>query len=552
LPSWWSEAGSAGWNTGVWLGTGPPWVLAGHAIGGWSLEEPGRAPQGLPFPGVAAMHTPLVWYDSVSVSLGEGAAWRGFGGTLATAVGNGSRPSAPGGHAVVDLRSGQFEFDENALSIERGDSSTWFRGEAVSGSRGKVESLDLLGRHLWGVSGGVQKRRHRLEGCFAQRGASATLVAGEEQAAGDESGALRYGYRSGAFEAAFTAERGHDHHQGLIDGIPSRRDASEVRAAAEAKHATDQQDWGVRLEWRRAHVARTEFEPPSEVFDQRASSVWGAARYERPIGEGRVLVELGAGHHSAFGGLDFAPAVSYRFHARSLAARIGFERVLDPVWSDLDPETEPFLQRTWAGVFEVDAGEREARRARATFLFGRTYDRAVVRRLPLEELWLRLGILRDAGPYDFALLSLSGRWEMGRASLGADGFALAHDPSTIEPCVDPGYGLRSWLAWRHSAFQGDLGISLRVDLEAVGGRESQGGMPGLCGDLETLPPRALPGYLTAGAGATLTLADAVVTVRVRNLEDRPREQTWIDCSTFSEALGPGREWRFAVTVRLSN
>ena len=141
---------------------------------------------------------------------------------------------------------------------------------------------------------------------------------------------------------------------------------------------------------------------------------------------------------------------------------------------------------------------------------------------------------------------------MGRTSLGADGFALARDLSVVEPRVDPGYGIRSWLAWRHSAFQGDLRFTLRADLEAVGGRESQGGILGLCGDPESLPPRALPGYLTAGATGIFTLADAVVTVRVRNLEDRPREQTWIDCSTFSEALGPGREWRFAVTVRLSN
>jgi len=114
--------------------------------------------------------------------------------------------------------------------------------------------------------------------------------------------------------------------------------------------------------------------------------VWGAGRFERPVGEGRVLLELGAGRHAALGGLDYAPAFSYRFHARSLGARIGFERLLDPVWSDLEPETGPFVQRTWAGVIEVDAGEHRARQVRVTFLFGRTRDRAVVWRLPLEDL----------------------------------------------------------------------------------------------------------------------------------------------------------------------
>ena len=83
LPAWWGEPGRPGWTPGADLGTCFPWALAGHVIGAWGTSEPERAPQGMPFPGVLGMQTPLTWFDTLTVAEDREASWDGFRAALA-------------------------------------------------------------------------------------------------------------------------------------------------------------------------------------------------------------------------------------------------------------------------------------------------------------------------------------------------------------------------------------------------------------------------------------------------------------------------------------
>ena len=501
------------------------------------------------------MQTPLVWYDSLEVQLAEGGAWLGYGAALGRAIGNGDPEFRRGAHTVIDLRSGDFGFDDNSVSIQRGDTLRWLRLEAASGSRGLVDPLDQMGRHLWGASTGWRRGRHSITADYAQRAESARLFSEEEQASKGESGSIAWRYDAGAWGLGVTARRGHDRLEGLGVLLPSVRAAQRTRLEAVATLARERSLWAFRGAWSSERVSR--FSPEDFLaapdFVARSQTAWAALGYERSVGEeGRLGFDLGAGRHGYLDRFDAAPAAFYRFRAGPFAARLAAERVLAPVWTDLAAGEEPFLQSTWAGAIEVASGARGARHVAASFLVGRTRDRALVARLPLEELWLRAGIARDPVDYDFALLQAEAEGALGRLLLGGSGFVLGRGASSAEALVDPPVGFRGWAGWRGALFHGDLGVFLRAEVEAVGPRESPAGVSELCGDPEDYPVRTLDGYATLGATAAFTLLRATVTIRARNLEDVRREEPWIDCSTGSEALGPGRELRFALTMRLAN
>lgn len=533
-----------------WLGLGWPWTIAGHTVGAWSLTEPARAPAEVPPPGVISMQTALVWYDSVTVGMDTDAAWRGYGAALASATGE-SQPT-PKSHTIVDLRDGDFGFDDNALSIVRADSLRWLGGEAVAGSRRELGPLVLSGWHQWGAGGGITRGRHSLEVTFRQRASSAALTDLEEQATNGRSGSASYRYRAPRFEFGLRGERGIDRHESLGALIPSVRDGGQSGVIGEMFLGDADARLGGRVEWRRTRVERRTLDT-DENFALIGNTLWGSGRAERRFGDGHLVLDVGAGRHGPLDRYDWAPGLSYRFHAGPLGARIGAERLLAPVWSDLAPGTAAFMQQTWTGIMELDGGATRARHLHASVLFGRTTDRAIVHRLPLDEVWLRLGIHRDAEPYDFGLVVLRGVWGATRGiSVGAEGFGLTRDKSAAQASIDPAVSGRSWLEWRGAAFRGDLGILLRAEVDGVGERTSEGAIEGLCGDPDVQTPRRLAGYLTLGAGAGFTLAKAIISVRVRNLENRRLEQPWLDCSTGTEALGPGREYRLALTAYLSN
>ena len=59
------------------------------------------------------------------------------GAPFATGTWISRAPFTRGARTVVDLRNGSFDTTTTALTIERGDTMTWFRMESVSMSRGR-------------------------------------------------------------------------------------------------------------------------------------------------------------------------------------------------------------------------------------------------------------------------------------------------------------------------------------------------------------------------------------------------------------------------------
>jgi hypothetical protein len=254
-----------------------------------------------------------------------------------------------------------------------------------------------------------------------------------------------------------------------------------------------------------------------------------------------IDLAVGAGRHDAIGGWDVAPSAAYRFTSGDFRGRVVAERMLTPVWSDLAPGVNPFLQRTWVAGWDVHSEARGSVGGELGLLLGTTQDRAIVQRLPLEEMWLRNGLVPDTGRYDFGLFTAGAHWQ-GRVLLGtADGFALARAKSAVQPAVDPPYGGRGSLGFGFQAFQRELDVKLRAEVEGVGPRES-----------ETAVPQRIPGYASLGFAAALTLRDATLTFRAQNLEDQGRLQTWIDPNTGRLALGVGREIHFEFAWKLFN
>ncbi len=86
----WAEPGRPGWFPDARMGSGAPWSMAGLALGGLSLDEPGGAALALPEPGVTLARRALVWNDTLMTSLVDESAWRGFGAAPPPR----SRPSA--------------------------------------------------------------------------------------------------------------------------------------------------------------------------------------------------------------------------------------------------------------------------------------------------------------------------------------------------------------------------------------------------------------------------------------------------------------------------
>jgi len=124
---------------------------------------------------------------------------------------------------------------------------------------------------------------------------------------------------------------------------------------------------------------------------------------------------------------------------------------------------------------------------------------------------------------------------------GAEGFVLGRDRDSGEPQVDPSWGARASAGFRFATFKGDLGATLRGEVEWIGARET-----------EEASPQAIAASTSLGAAAMVSLSDATFTLRVRNLDDRAQTQTWIDRATGRPAVGPGREVRGTFTWPMFN
>ena len=543
VPAWWSRPGDPAWTPDADWGTAFPRTLAGHVRGGWTLTEPARAHGYSVFPGVFGSRSSIAWFDSVSVARGPGAAWRGWEAAQVELAGDGGPAALPGGtlpRARGDFTylNGTSGFEEYALSVQRGDSLGWLRAESSSWECGGIGPTAISGRHSWGGTAGVARGMHTLGAAVEQRGHAARLVSGEEQSVSGGSGYGSWEIRRGLHAFALRAGRGEDVHEsfgGTLD--VSRREAERERAEIAWHHADPDLPVAARLEWSHERVTRID----TSRTGPDASALWAAVRGEGRLGDGRLELSVGAGQHQGVDRFEIAPSVAYAFVTPVFDGRLTVERVLAPVWTDLAPGQGAFLQSTWAAGLQIGARSPRLGAARLAWRMGRTRDRAVASRAPIEELWLRRGFRVDPRRYDFGLLTGAAEWGGPTLGAGAGGFVLARRASPAQPLVDPGHGARAWAEGGGRFFSGDLGVALRLEAAMVGPRES-----------EASPSRRLDGYVTLGATVTFTLVDVIVTVAGRNLEDEIHPLTWVDPSTGLEAIGARREMVFTLTWRLFN
>jgi len=541
--SWWGEPGRPGWLPEAWLGTACPASLAGLVVGGWRLEEPDRAPGALPWPGVVPARSPLAWYDSLEVSADGGAAWAGFDGALAELRGT----AVPGGRrarSTFALANGSHALDEYSLTLARGDTLKDAGVDVMSGTRGAGGGFEAAGRHLWGVRSRVRRGGQRIEASFAQRGAAGRLEGGEEEAASGRSGTVAWSLRRGDLGYRLGFTRGLDRHEsfGGLLGF-SAREAQETRLTAETERVRGERELAVRVQWSDAAVTRFS----SGAFARQARSLWGAMRGVMPVAGGRLEVAVGLGRHDGVKRLEAVPSAAFSARRHGVDATVSLDRLVAPVWTDLAPGVEPFLQRAWVATVKAATVDSQAWHVRGSLRGGRVYSRALADRLPLEELWLRSGLRPEYGTYDFALIEGGLEWEDRHADAGVEGFGLAHRSTVLPagvargPRADPDVGFRAWAGGRTMLFGGDLGVGVRVLAEGVGAREADFG--GL---------RRLPAFVTFSLEGNLVLGDATVGIRARNLEDRARELPWWDSSTGLPATAGSRDLRITLVWRLFN
>jgi hypothetical protein len=507
--------------------------------GSWALDEPGSPAHALPSPGVVGAQDALTWFDSLAVVAGEGAGWEGYDAALARAR---TGPELIGGHtgrwrprADLVLTGGSRGLGDHALSLWRGDTLGGIRVVAASGERGIAGGFGGGGRDLYAISAAVVRGRHMIEGAFAHRRANSSLVGGEAQEARGEGGYGRYRFEDARWDVDATFARGYDRHEGWVgDSSLGMRIADANLATIEVERGGERGSVGLRGSWRDGRVTTS----PGEGR-KYARAFWSALRWEGPFSDGRIEAALGLGRQGGVGRTDVAPSLAWRFTASPWEGRVVLERMLTPIWSDLAAGQSAFLQDTWVAGLEAGRRATGGGRARVSVLAGRTRDRALLARLPLESFALRSGFRADPHAYDFGLLMGEALWRSAHWALGLEGFALAHDVSSLQASVDPGRGGRAFAEGGTTFFRGDLRVRPRIEAWAIGARQS-----------EATPSRALPGYVTFAAGLQLAMGDAVLLFEGRNLEDRARPQTWVDTATGVEALGPGRELRTTFTWRL--
>jgi len=536
-PSWWAEPGRAGFMPDMASGVAYPWILAGHVVGGWAIEDRDLSEVG-PYPGIFTVHTPLGWLDSVSVQSGGTSGWDGFHGGFTHVRHHRLLPSDAriGKRAFADftLEGGSNGMDGNGLSLASGDSAWWWRLGTLGWKRGGLGDLGPTGRHHYAFSTEWRRQRHVLSADLAQAGAAAEMVTGESQSATGAGGSVRYGYSLRGSEVGLELGRGYAHHESFGGTlIPSRRDAHERHAVA---------DWsrnggllGLRVEARDEWVTRV---TGSEI-PWTAKSVWAAARGEGRRGPARIEASFGAGKHD-LGATTYAPSLRVEVGEREYVAALHGERVVVPVWSDLAPGVDAFLQSTWKGGAEL-AWRNPHGRLSAEWTMGRTENRALLSRYPFEELWLRNGFERDPDAFDFGLATASADWRWRNWRARVDGYQVFRDDDAPQATLDARRGGRAVVETAFHAFQGDLTLRFRGDVAGTAGRESlQPGVGWISGDW------------TFGGTALVSLADVTIVLRNRNLEDKIRSLPWLVPLTGEEGKSTGDQFRIAISWRFYN
>lgn len=531
-------------------------MAAGLAAGGFALRDPFPTATS-PAPGIPEAQAPLAWYDSVVVTLGEGAAWRGFGAALVDARGIVLPSTNRKPRSVWTVVNGSDAIDRNGLFVSRGDGRSWLRGGAVAGERGGVGDLDLSGDHFWTFGLGARRGAHVFEGAFAQRGIAESQRVGYAEAAKGESGFGAWSWGDSLAHLSARLSRAHDARESFGAGavVPySRRDAQSNAGELEAVTRRGATELGARLEVREG-VVENWIGAPDVVYRWRERSVWAAVRAARPLGPGRLELQLGAGRHDAAARrrerLQAAPGLAWRAGGERRSLRLFGERLVVPVWSDLAPGTPAFVQDTWIGGFEARAAGA-AGRAGLTVAGGTTGNRALLYRIPVRDIALRLGWQREGSRYAFTLASADAATHWRALGLEGSGFLLARDGDTGQPRVDPAVGGTAALTTAFTLFSGDLPVHLRGQAAWVGARSSQPSREGFDTGLGT---ETLDGYATYSAVVRMGLGDATFVLRADGLEDVRHEETWPDFTDpFQVVLArdSGRTFRFEMIWPLFN
>lgn len=501
-----------------------------------------------PAPGLVEAQAPLAWVDSAAVVLGEDAAWDGFGASLARLETHLTAARNKKPRAVFTFVNGSSALERTGMFLARSDAQHWLRVGSVGMRRGGVGALDLSGEHLWSFDGGLRRGAHRYHARFTQRGMGAGLAYPLRESGRGMSGDAGYDYTLGAWRTSLALERGFDIRTLSDASVGSlfaedRRDAQQSRVLASVTRTRGERVEAVRVWAREGQVVRQFSTGSRTAWKERA--IWAASRVERPWQWGTLELQLGGGWSDAAARsaerAQLAPGLAWRYRDQGVRLKLFAERMVDPIWSDLDPSVRAFVQDTWTGGLQVAAGEESRRWVEGALLLGQTGNKATLGPYPLREVQLRAGYLPEARRKEFTLAMLGTGWRTSAAQLEASGFALVRDRDG-QRWIDPGVGARIAAETGFRAFTGDLGVRVRAEAAYVGSRET---------DMQTfdvlIADEVLPGYTTLSASLAITLGDATLVVRGDNLEDVRRPQVWEDLLTQRPALGAGRQVRAELT-----
>ena len=578
LPERFAAPGEPGFVSDLHMGTGLPLAYLGLIAGGVSLRD-ALLPVTRPWPGIQEIAAPLAWYDSTTTLVGEDGGWLGFSASLVELRGIAPPPIEKKPRAAFTLMSGTSAVDRTGLLLSRGGDAGWARGGALAEERSGAGILSRHGQHVWFAEVGRKLGAHTFSGTFSERGVAGgtRLVelpsgivpppyAGFDETARGESGGLSWHWQGAGRSLRVDWSRSHDHREsaelpvfdealGVVAAhFFAEREAQENGVVVEASAGSEGRSHGLRLELRQAEVRRSvDFLGQVPANERTEQSAWLAARAERPLAGGSLQVQVGGGHARspdlAAERWQAAPSVAWSAGSDARQLRLHAERLVTPVWSDLAPGVQPFVQDVWLAGVEASLGDGRRQWLRLGALGADIGNRASLVRFPIRDVSLRLGWRREGVRVRDGMVTAAAGVRRSAWALEASGFSRVRPIGTQPANVDPALGARAAAETGFHAFAGDLGVTLRIESAWVGAREHES-FPGYFS-----PPRPLAGYATYGASAAFTLGDARIVVRAANLEDEPHPQIWTDPSSpfpGEPAAGTGRQLRVELVWPLFN
>src|SRR5262245_36077885 len=563
---------------------GLPFTWMGHVAGGVGRRDE-ILPAFWPWPGMEEIAAPGTWYDSLAVVTGENSGWRGFEASFVE-LRMLSRPTrAPGPRAAFTLVSGSSSQDRAGLYLQRGGARTWFRAGTLNEERSGTGLLESHGQHVWFTEVGVRRGDHLVAGAFSQRGvAGSTRVdfgdveffpppritppfgALQEDARG-EAGSARWLWTKGGRELRATLTRSHDHRESyepitevLFAEREAQRNAFELEWSRTSGGATDTtarnvsatRRLAVRVAGAREEARRSEDfirgDPdPNPAFQARRQALWLAVSDRRPLLGGELELQLGAGYDDTPSRSDersqLAPSGTWRLTEGGRRWKLHAGRIVTPVWSDLAPGQQAFMQDIWFAGVSLGAGNVESAWFEASALGTETANRALIVRMPVRDVSIRYGWTQEGVRIQDGQVSLALGARVGPFGADASGYARVRPAGSTFANVDPAQGARGGLETRFKLFTGDLAVRLRGEAAWVGERDTEA-LPGY-----SSPPVPLPAYATYSASASFALGDATIHVRGWNLEDQPHQQVWSDPSRGlpgAPGTGSGRQYRVEI------